>query len=102
MATNQPIVAYMEMSLPVFSFLSFTTNSTNFFVFWLVGGLVCFALFCFGCTGSSLQCTGSLLLCTGSLAAATKGVALSLLKADFSLRWLLFLWSMGSRPCELQ
>ena len=51
-------------------------------------------LFCFSCSGSSL-------LCGLSLVVASRGV-LNLRCSGFSLRWLLLLWSTGSRVHGLQ
>ena len=44
-----------------------------------------------------LPCVGSLLLGSGFLLVAASGGYSSLWCTDFSLRWLLLLWSVGSR-----
>ena len=64
------------------------TFSPYFFIFYFFK-INLFILFIFGCVGS-------LLLCGLSLVAVSGGYS-SLRCADFSLRWLLLLQSMGSR-----
>ena len=59
-----------------------------FFFFFLINTFI--YLFIFGCIGSSLRCARF------SLVAASRGYY-SLQCAGFSLRWLLLLWSTGSR-----